>query len=335
MTTKLPKPIVAVLDVMPDSSREVISSAFGAKFDIVFVAEDSEAAKAMAAEKAAVLLTMWGAVTGRTIAAARYCKVIQKLGVGVDKIDVQAAERRGIVVLKEAGINADAVAELAVLLILAVARHLNATLASARAGLLAKEELRAQSVQLTGKTVGLLGLGNIGLAVARRLRPFGVSLRYHDVRRLEPHSEREHGVEYVGFHELIGTVDVLSLHLPKTPETDLIIDKDVLATVKPGLILINTARGSLIDEEALAAAVQRRQVLGAGLDVTAQEPLPADSPLRRLDRVIITPHVGGAVADNLPRVIARAYSNVTAVLGGRPVPANDIVIDPSTTLVHR
>jgi phosphoglycerate dehydrogenase-like enzyme len=329
------KPVVALLDVMPPASQAVIRAAFEPSFEVVFATGGSARARQQAAERAAVLLAMGAAVDADVVAAAGACKLIQKLGVGTDNIDVAAAERSGIVVLKAAGINADAVAELTVLLILAVARNLNAALAAASAGRAEKELLRAQSFQLVGKTVGVLGLGNIGRAVACRLRPFGVRLVYYDIRRLDPVSERKHGVQFVGFDELVSTSDVLSLHLPKTPETEHIIDAAVLHTVRPGVVLINTARGSLVDETALAEAIKRGQVLGVGLDVTAEEPLAASSPLRALDRVILTPHIGGAVADNFPRVIARAYRNATAVLSGQPVAPEDVVTAPTIVTTSR
>jgi phosphoglycerate dehydrogenase-like enzyme len=119
---------------------------------------------------------------------------------------------------------------------------------------------------------------------------------------------------------------VISLHVPAADRP--ILDKDALATVKPGAIVVNTARGSLIDEAALVDAVRSGALLGAGLDVTAEEPLSPDSPLLELDRVVLTPHVGGAVANNFPRVIERALSNVKAVLAGGQLPPGDIVVAP-------
>jgi phosphoglycerate dehydrogenase-like enzyme len=322
------KPVVAVLDSMPTASRAVITDIFGEQFSVVFVDDDSAAAKRAAAAGASVLLTMWGAVDADTIAAADEARVIQKLGVGTDKIDSDAAAERGIVVLKAAGINADAVAELAVLLTLAVGRHLPKAIAAARAGLVAKESLRAESFQLLGKTVGLLGLGHIGQAVARRLAPFGVTLVYHDLYRAPAEVEAECSIRYVERDDLFAISDVISLHLPSTPSTAKIINADVLARVRPGLILINTARGSLIDESALAAAIRDGRVLGAGLDVTADEPISPGSPLLELERVVLTPHVGGAVANNFPRVIDRAFRNAKAVLEGGEVAPGDVVVWP-------
>jgi phosphoglycerate dehydrogenase-like enzyme len=323
------KPVVAVLDLMPPASREVISDIFGGDFRVVFVPDDTAAAKRTAAAEATALLTMWGAVDAATIAAAPRARVIQKLGVGTDKIDSEAAAKQGVAVLKAAGINAEAVAELAVLLILAVGRNLPRATAAARAGLVAKEELRAESFQLLGKTVGLLGLGHIGRAVARRLGGFGVTLIYHDLYRAAPEVEAEHKIAYVSADELIERADVLSLHLPSTPATDRIINAEVLARARPGLILVNTARGSLVDDQALADAVAGGRLLGAGLDVTGTEPLAADSPLLGHDRIVLTPHVGGAVANNFPRVIARAHRNVRAVLDGGPIEPGDVVVAPA------
>jgi phosphoglycerate dehydrogenase-like enzyme len=327
MTT--PRPVVAVLDSMPATSHAVIEEIFGSVYDIRFVADDTPASKLEVAAGATVLLTMWGSVTAETIAAAKGARLIQKLGVGVDKIDVVAAEEGGIVVLKAAGINADAVAELTVLLTLAVGRNLPKAMAAARTGVMEKESLRAESFQLLGKTVGLLGLGHIGQAVARRLAPFGVTLLYHDLRPAPAEVEQACSINYVSQDDLIRTSDVISLHLPSTPQTRNLINAEVLGRVKPGLILVNTARGSLVDEAALAAAIIAGRILGAGLDVTAEEPLAVTSPLHGLDRVVLTPHVGGAVANNFPRVIARAFANAQAVRADRPVEPGDVVSRPA------
>lgn len=320
--------IVAVLDAMPPASRDVISSVFGQDFDVTFVEDDSAQAKRSAAADATALLTMWGAVDAATIASASRARVIQKLGIGTEKIDTDAAHASGITVLKAAGINADAVAELAVLLILAVGRNLPKAMSAARSGQLAKETLRAESFQLMGKQVGLLGLGNIGQAVARRLAPFRVQLAYHDLRRASPQIEAGCSIRYTSAEEVLTASDVISLHLPSTPATRNIISEAVLARMKPGVILVNTARGGLVDEQALARAITTGRVLGAGLDVTAEEPLPPASPLLGLDRVVLTPHVGGAVANNFPRVIQRAHDNVQAVLSGASVDPADVVVWP-------
>jgi phosphoglycerate dehydrogenase-like enzyme len=318
------RPRVAVLDVMPPASREVISGIFDPRFEIAFADGDTAEEKAAVAAGSVAFLTMWGAVTAETIAAAPQCRVIQKLGIGTDKIDTTAAGERGIAVLKAAGINAEAVAELTVLLALAVGRHLPRAVSAARAGEPIKEELRAVSFQLLGRTVGLVGFGHIGRAAAARFRAFGAHIVYYDVYRAAPDDEAALGATYLELAELLATADVISLHVPAADRP--VLDRDALATVKPGAIVVNTARGSLIDEVALVDALQSGALLGAGLDVTAEEPLPDDSPLLALDRVVLTPHIGGAVANNFPRVIERALRNVTAVLEGGALSPADVVV---------
>lgn len=319
------KPVAALLDAMPETSRNVIAEIFGADFDVVFAADDTQVAKQAAAAGATVLLTMWGAVDATTIAAAPRARLIQKLGVGTDKIDVAAARDQGVAVCKAAGINADAVAELTVLLMLAVLRRLPVACAAARTGLLAKEQLRAQSAQLRDRVVGLYGFGHVGRAVAARLGGWGVRLLYHDLRRADPRTEAGLLLRYVPPVELLAASDVVSLHLPATPQTRHVIDGPALARMKEGAIFINTARGTLVDEDALVAALRAGRIAGAGLDVTEAEPLPPDSALLADDRVVLTPHIGGAVADNFPRVVEHAYRNARAVLAGADVDPADVV----------
>lgn len=324
---------LAVLDRMPARSQEAITGRFARQFEVVHVDDDTPAAKIAVARDADVLLTMWGRLDAEVIAAASQCRVIHKMGVGIEKIDTEAAAAHGIAVLRAAGINADAVAELAVLLTLAVTRDLGEAQAAARRETLEKEVLRTRAVGLTGRTLGLLGFGDIGRAVARRLTAFGMEIVYHDLVRADAATEAACGdARAVELDELLALADVVSLHLPVLPETIGLVDDDFLARMRSGSVLINTARGALVDEDALARALADGHLLGAGLDVTSTEPLDPASPLWGLDRVVITPHVGGAVGDNFPRVVDRVHDNVTAVLAGRPVPERDLVVPPGTRL---
>lgn len=322
------RPRAVLLDVMPQSSRETLRTAFGDAFDFGFASSGKDDERIALVGGATVLLSMWGTVDHRLIDSATEAKVIQKLGVGTDKIDLEAAANRGIAVLKAAGINAEAVGEATVMLALAVSRHLLKAVRDSRAGRFEKEALRAATFQLVGRTVGLFGLGHIGRAAARRFNGFGVELIYHDLVRASGEVESDYGARYVSFEELLDRSDILSLHVPSTPQTSGMINAQTLARMKPTAILVNTARGSLVDERALAGAIARGELLGAGLDVTAEEPLDPSSPLFELDRVIVTPHIGGAVGDNFPRVAARAFDNVTALLAGREVRAEDVVVAP-------
>lgn len=320
------RPIVAVLDPMPATSRHVIQERFGPSFDVRFCEEGQATAEVVG--DAVALLTMWGTVDAAVVAEARHAKVIQKLGVGTDKIDTGAARDAGIAVLRAAGVNAEPVAELTVLLMLAVYRNLVVADGCARRGELAKERLRAESFHLSGRTVGLVGFGNIGQAVARRLSAFSVRLVYHDP--MVPAAKGpELGATCLALDELLSAADVVSLHLPGVPETRHILGPAEIARMRRGGVVVNTARGSLVDEAALVDAIERGHLLGAGLDVSEHEPVPPCSPLLRCPRVVLTPHVGGAVADNFPRVIQRAYDNVTQVLSTAALRPEDVVVPPT------
>lgn len=318
------RPSVAVLDVLPSATRQQVVEAFGDAFDVVFN-DGSDGMKQRIAEDATAILAGWDAVDAGLIESARACRVIQKLGVGTDKIDVDAARRCGVPVLRAAGVNAEAVAEMAVLLTLAVLRRLVTAVTSVRTGLMAKEELRATALQLAGKTVGIVGAGHVGRAAAKRFAAFETEIVYFDVARLSQDAERELGATYLELNELFARADVVSLHLPLSEGTRHLVDGARLARMKPSAVLVNTARGGLVDEPALVEALRGGKLLGVGLDVTEVEPLPPDSPLLELENVVVTPHYAAAVSDNFPRVVGHAHANVTSVLEGTPVPPADVV----------
>lgn len=318
------RPIVAVLDVLPEGSRDQIRAHFSEDFEVVF-AKGSYEQRIAIARRATVLLAGWESVSKDVIEAATRCRLIQKLGVGTDKIDVDAARLHGIPVLRAAGVNANAVAEMAVLLTLAVLRRLVWAAHSVKEGRFAKEELRTTTQQLAGKTIGLIGAGYAGRAAAKRFSSFDTVLLYYDIERLPAGVEDELRLSYQSLESLVSTADVVSLHVPLTPETQGFFNANLLQKMKPTAILINTARGGLVDETALIQVLRAGRLRGAGLDVTAEEPLPTSSPLLSLENALVTPHYGGSVGDNFPRVVEHAYANVVNVLAGRPVPPADVV----------
>jgi D-3-phosphoglycerate dehydrogenase len=220
-------------------------------------------------------------------------RVIGRAGVGVDNIDAEAATRRGIVVMNTPGANAVAVAELTLGLMLALARKLPAANASMHAGKWDKKNL--QGAELRGKTLGILGLGRIGLEVARRARAFGLEIIGSDPF-VSAAVARENGVRVVSVDELIAGSDYLTLHVGLTPQTTGIINERTLAKMKKGVRIINCARGELVEDAALVAALKSGQVAGAALDVFTIEP-PKDSPYFELDNVILTPHVAGSTGE--------------------------------------
>src|SRR5579875_2343764 len=224
------------------------------------------------------------------MAAAPKLRVIGRAGVGVDNIDAEAATRRGIVVMNTPGANAIAVAELAMGLMVALSRQIPRANETMHSGKWEKKSL--QGMELRGKKLGILGLGRIGLEVARRARPFGMELIGHDPF-VSASIARENGIRLVSLEELFAESDYLTLHVGLTPQTTGIINRDTIATMKKGVRLVNCARGELIVENDLAEALKSGQVGGAALDVFHQEP-PKESPFFGLPNAILTPHIAGS-----------------------------------------
>lgn len=224
-------------------------------------------------------------------------KMILRWGAGYDSVDIQAAGERGILVTNTPGANAGAVAELAVMLMLAVGRKLLCHYESLRQGEWSKNTFLNSSYSLNNKVVGIIGAGNIGRQVAKRVQAFGAKTQYYDEFKLTPAVEAEFSLPYVTFEELIRTSDIITLHIPLTDQTKHIIGAKELERMKPGAIVINTARGGLVDDCALAAAVRDGRLRGAGLDGVEREPLSPDDELLQDPNIIVTPHVGGGTAD--------------------------------------
>src|SRR5580693_2751766 len=220
-------------------------------------------------------------------------RVIGRAGVGVDNIDAEAATRRGIVVMNTPGANAVAVAELTLCLMIALARKIPAATSTMHAGKWEKKNL--QGSELRGKTLGILGLGRVGLDVARRARAFGMELIGTDPF-VSAAVARENGITVVPMEELFARADYLTLHVGLTPQTHGIVNAKTLATMKKGVRIVNCARGELVVEADLAAALKSGQVAGAALDVFTVEP-PKDSPYFELDNVILSPHIAGSTAE--------------------------------------
>lgn len=231
-------------------------------------------------------------------------EVIGRAGVGVDNIDLETATRRGIAVLNAPGGNTFSTAELTLALLLAVARRVPEADGSVREGRWERKRLRG--VQLQGKTLGVIGAGRIGTEVARRARAFGMRVVICDPY-LTPDRAADLGLKRLEVDELLATSDAVTLHVPLTPTTERMIGAPELARMREGAILLNAARGGLVDEVALAEALKEGRLAGAGLDVFEDEPLPGDSPLRSAPNVVFTPHIGAATAE-AQREVSREIS---------------------------
>lgn len=260
------------------------------------------------------------------IDAAKKLKMIQKWGIGVDKIDCEAAAARGIPVYITAGANSIPVAELALGLMFAVNRKIPYVDKSMREGKWVKSKMRAQCRMIHGKTVGLLGIGNIAKEVAKMLRGFeNTEVLYYDVFRLSPEDEAKYGVSYAPLDELLRRSDIFSVHVPLLPSTRHMIGREQLALMKPDAILINTARGGVVDEEALVEALKTGKLRGAGLDSFEEEPIRPDHELLTLENVVLTAHCGGGVADNVLHVTEHAFSNIAKFSRGEELRKQDLI----------
>lgn len=271
------------------------------------------------------------AVPARLISALPGLKLIHTDGAGFNGVDLTAARQRGIPVCNCAGCNADAVAETAVMLMLMLARQAipgRRAVLEGRQIRYKEDYMRASAPEFADLSVGLVGLGAIGRATARRLAPFGNRLYYFSPRRRDPWEERELNLTYLPLEELAAACDIFSLHCPVTAETEGMVNGALLSRMKPGALLINTARGQLVDNGALRQALLSGQLGGAGFDTLWPEPTPADHPLVDLpdevrDRVAYLPHLGGNTGPAFRRAYATLWDNVRRVLEGQP-PINTV-----------
>jgi glyoxylate reductase len=255
-------------------------------------------------------------VDGEFLRRSPKLRIVANAGVGYDNVDLAACAERGVAVTNTPDVLTDATADLAIALLLATVRRLPQAEASLRAG-----EFHGWGFwdhlggDVTGATVGIYGMGRIGQAFARRLAGFGVSIQYYNRSRVSPERERDLGATWVDERILIGTSDILSLHAPYTPDTHHLLDAESLARMKPGSYRINTARGAMVDEEALVAALVDGPLAGAGLDVYEHEPR-LHPRLLDLPNVVLLPHIGSATPRTRRSMAMLACRNVAAVLGG-------------------
>ena len=255
-------------------------------------------------------------VTAEVIAAAPNLKIIARAGVGVDNIDVAAASAAGVVVSYTPAANAVSVAELAMGLMLALARHIPSAHAHAISG--GWDRIRYMGTELAGRTLGIVGFGRIGQLVAERARAFGLQIVTADaVLRPDSPALLRYDACLLTLDDLLSASDIVTLHVPLTPETNNLIGATQLARMKPSALLVNTSRGEVVDEPALLAALESKQIAGAALDVRRAEP-PAPSGFDALPNVILLPHLGAFTHEAQERVIDALCRDVKLVLAGQP-----------------
>jgi glyoxylate reductase/D-3-phosphoglycerate dehydrogenase len=303
--------------IAPPDAHEMAREMTPSGFELVITTPGSAGYAAVLAETDYLVGFVDMLVKEALYQAAPRLKLIQLLSAGYDRADIGAARRAGVPIANNGGANAVAVAEHALLLMLAVSRRLIWQHASVSAG-----RWRGNNTprvhELRGKTLGIVGLGTIGKKTARLAIAFGMPVQYYDVARLSEDAEDALGVRFRLFREILRTSDVVSLHVPLNDTTRHMVGAAELALMQPASILINTSRGPVIDEQALCKALSAGAIAGAGLDVFDEEPPPADNPLFRLDNVVLTAHLAGPTWESNTARLRNAFDNVQRVARGEP-----------------
>lgn len=309
---------VAIVGKYPPKATEMLISSIS-KFDNVEVEVVDTQEKYIQLKDADCIILRIFKVTKDDIDRNPKLKFVQKWGTGFDSIDVEYAREKGIDISNVPGANAGIVSEIAILLILALYRKLLAHNENIRKGIWTKSEFVDETFSLNNKKVGLLGAGNIGRLVAKKVQSFGATVQYYDLYRLNEEMEKNYELEYMSFDDIIKNSDIISLHLPLNDSTNNIIGKNEIELMKRNAIIINTARGGLIDEIALADALNDKKILGAGLDCFADEPLKLDNPILKAQNTVLTPHIGGTSMDLLEVMVPMIEENVSNFIEGKVI----------------
>jgi (S)-sulfolactate dehydrogenase len=304
---------IVIAEFMDEAAVDALRARFDVRFDAGLVERRAELAAALG-EADALIVRNRTRVDRELLAAAPRLRVVGRLGVGLDNIDVDACAARGIRVIPATGANALAVAEYVVCAALLLLRGAYLSSADVAAGKWPRAAL-GEGREAAGKTLGIVGFGGIGRLVARLALGLGMKVLATDAM-IPPDSPawREAGVTRGSLDELLGGADAVTLHVPLTADTRHLIDAGRIARMKPGAVLINTARGGVVDERALADALRSGRLGGAALDVFEAEPLPAGSPLAGVPNLVLTPHVAGVTRESNERVSAMIAREVAAAL---------------------
>jgi glyoxylate reductase len=271
-------------------------------------------------DKLGLLCLLTDRIDGELMDAAPELKVISQCAVGYDNIDVSAASARGILVGNTPGVLTDATADFTFTLLVSAARRVGEAINYVRDGKWHTWGLTTLlGVDVYGATLGIIGLGRIGQALAKRARGFDMQVLYYDTAR-QPQAEAQVGARYREMDDLLRESDFVSLHVNLTEETRHLIDQRALALMKPSAVLVNTARGPIVDPEALYQALKSGGVFAAALDVTDPEPLPAGHKLLDLPNLIVVPHIASATVTSRTRMALMAVRNLLAGLHGAPLP---------------
>jgi D-3-phosphoglycerate dehydrogenase len=317
---------ILILQPLSPELRGIIEEELPAGFTLD-VAEQTDDAHLAGKLAGADYVVFWDiGLPASLLHAAPRLKLAHKWGVGVENIDQSVARARGIKVARTTGSNAIPVGEFAVGLMLAVGRRIVAAHQSMQEGRWAKNEVWRQSILLSGKTVGIIGLGAIGKQVAQRVAGFGCSVLYNNRTRLPDTAEAALGVIFADLPSIIANSDFLCLTCPLTPQTRGLIGWAELVTMKPTAILVNVARGGIVVEADLVRALREGRIAGAAVDVFDPEPPAPDHPLLHLPNVVVTPHCASTAFETSRTGVRHWLRNIERVAKGEPIPEIDAVV---------
>jgi len=311
---------ILLLDQLSSGMLALVKRELPTGFELFLADKSTPDAVLRQAAETDFILTISEPVTPEMINAGKRLKLIHQWGVGYEKINLDAARAKSIPVARTTGANAVAVAEHTILLILAVYRQLVKADNMVRSGTWPRWDLRLKSYELMGKMVGIVGFGAVGREVAKRLKAFETKTYYYDVYPATPEQEKTLGVlGSLPLDELINTSDVVVINCPLNEQTRGLMNTDRFKAMKKTAILVNCARGPIVDEKALYWALTQGEILGAGLDVFEREPINADNPLLTLTNVILSPHTASATRDTIGKLAQRAFENMRRVSEGLKV----------------
>ncbi len=322
MATETDRPFLLCMSPIPaEAFRAMLESVLpGRKVDVHALDSESMDQVVQYFSRAEVVLgdfTFKWPVTEEMVRGAFRLKLIQQPSIGYQHIDVEATRRAGIPVANTAGANAIGVAEHTMMFMLCLLKKGLYAHVRTSEGHWGQVEMFGMGVrELAGKVLGIVGMGRIGQEVAARARCFGCDIVYHDPRRLPLEMERELNVSYREMDDLLRSSDIVSLHVPLTDRTEKLIGSEELAAMKQGSILLNLARGEVVDELALAEALASGHLSGAGIDVFSEEPVNPENPLLAAPNVMLSPHIAGTTDESRGRMIEMTLANIRRVLTG-------------------
>lgn len=294
-----------------DVPLQIVQSEIPDGFEIRFLSEQSQDALENEVKDADYLLAGGRLKISRAVLAkGEKLQMIQRSGVGLDALDLDAIKEKNLPLYVNQGVNAESVAEHTLLLMLACLRKLPTINQNTKKGVWKKQEQGVQTAELRGKMVGIIGMGNIAKTLVGLLKPFQVKILYYDLAQMPVEYETNNNMCFVGIDELLRKSDIVTIHCALTPETRSLINTDTLAIMKEGAILINTARGEIVDPGAIASALKDKKLSYAALDAHVNEPIPKEYPLKEIDNVILTPHIAGVTIDSFRAMMHDAFRNI-------------------------